>query len=135
MSRFLDSAREIRSRTGQGFNCAQAVLTAFAPELGLPEETAAKVAALFGTGMKIGSACGAYTGGLMVLGLAGLKDADTAAEYTEAFRKLEEGLLDCAELLRVNAERGGEKKPFCNRLIIGSTAIVEELLRRRGVIE
>ena len=135
MSKYTLYAQSQRDRTDVHINCAQAVLMAFAPELGLPEETAAKVAALFGTGMKIGSACGAYTGGLMVLGLAGLKDADTAAEYTEAFRMLEEGRLDCAELLRVNAERGGEKKPFCNRLIVGSTAIVEELLRRGGVIE
>ena len=135
MSRYTLYAQNQRDRTDVHINCAQAVLAAFAPALGLSEETAAKVAALFGSGMKIGSVCGAYTGGLMVLGLAGLKDADTAAEYTEAFRKLEEGRLDCAELLRANTERGGEKKPFCNRLITDSVAILEELLRRRGVIE
>ena len=135
MSKYTLKAQALRDRTDVHYNCAQAVLMAFSPELGLPEETAAKIGALFGSGMKIGSVCGAYTGGLMVLGLAGLKDADTAAEFTEAFRKLEEGRLDCAELLRVNTERGGEKKPFCSRLITESAAILEDLLRRRGVIE
>jgi C_GCAxxG_C_C family probable redox protein len=54
----------------QGFNCAQAILAAFAPRHGLSREHALKVACAFGSGMMRGETCGAVTGGLMVLGLA-----------------------------------------------------------------
>lgn len=51
------------------FHCSQAVLAAFAPELGITEEQALKLGACFGTGMRKGEVCGACTGALMVLGL------------------------------------------------------------------
>ena len=37
----------------EGFNCSQAVFSAFAPELGLDRETALRVAAAFGGGMAV----------------------------------------------------------------------------------
>ena len=126
-------AQAFRDRTDAHFNCAQSVLMAFAPDLGLPEETAEKLSRNFGGGMKMGAVCGAFTGGLMVLGLAGLGDEDTLKEYRAAFEKLEEGRLDCRELLKANTERGGEKKPFCDRLVRESAAILEELLRAKGI--
>ncbi|HVM50750.1 MAG TPA: C-GCAxxG-C-C family protein [Candidatus Acidoferrum sp.] len=53
-----------------GYNCAQAVLYAFGPELGLPGETALKVAAGLGSGVaRRGQTCGALTGGILALGL------------------------------------------------------------------
>jgi C_GCAxxG_C_C family probable redox protein len=53
-----------------GFNCAQSVLFAFAPDLGLDTDTALKVSTGFGGGMaRQGEVCGAVTGGIMVLGL------------------------------------------------------------------
>ena len=51
------------------FHCSQAVLAAYAPELGITEEQALKLGACFGTGMRKGEVCGACTGALMVLGL------------------------------------------------------------------
>lgn len=53
-----------------GYNCAQAVLYACGPELGLAGETALKVATGLGAGMaRRGEVCGAVTGGILVLGL------------------------------------------------------------------
>ena len=51
------------------FHCSQAVLAAFAEELGITEEQALKLGACFGSGMRKGEVCGACTGALMVLGL------------------------------------------------------------------
>jgi C_GCAxxG_C_C family probable redox protein len=53
-----------------GYNCAQAVLYAYAPDLGLDGETALKVATGLGAGMaRRGEVCGAVTGGILALGL------------------------------------------------------------------
>ncbi len=52
-----------------GYNCSQAVLAAFAPELGLDKETAVKLATGFGVGLSHGDTCGALSGAIMVLGL------------------------------------------------------------------
>jgi C_GCAxxG_C_C family probable redox protein len=53
-----------------GYNCAQSVLYAYGPDLGLDGETALKVATGLGAGMgRRGEVCGALTGGILVLGL------------------------------------------------------------------
>lgn len=49
--------------------CSQAVLGAFAEELGLTGELGRKIAGCFGSGMGMGETCGCVTGGLMALGL------------------------------------------------------------------
>ena len=51
-------------------NCAQAVLAAHGPALGLDEASCLRVAACFGAGIgRQGQTCGALTGACMVLGL------------------------------------------------------------------
>jgi len=93
----------------QGFNCAQAVLSAFAPRHGLSREHALKVACAFGSGMMRGETCGAVSGSLMALGLAHgrCRTDDMAARsktyalaqaFQERFEKLH-GTCECAELL------------------------------------
>ena len=53
-----------------GYNCAQSVLYAYGPDLGLDGEMALKVATGLGAGMgRRGEVCGALTGGILVLGL------------------------------------------------------------------
>ncbi len=53
-----------------GYNCAQSVLFAFGPDLGLDGETSLKLATGFGAGMgRRGEVCGAVTGGILALGL------------------------------------------------------------------
>ena len=53
-----------------GYNCAQSVLYAFGPELGLDGEISLKLATGLGAGMgRRGEVCGAVTGGILALGL------------------------------------------------------------------
>ena len=93
----------------QGFNCAQAVLSAFAPRHGLSREHALKIACPFGSGMMRGSTCGAVTGSLMVIGLAHgrCNSGDMAARsktyaLAQAFQDrfdAQHGTCACEELL------------------------------------
>ena len=133
-SKFLLRAERARNNPDRHYNCAQAVLVPFAPEAGLDEETACRLAANFGGGMKRASVCGAVTGGLMVLGLYGLEDPKIVGEYHRRLREAHEGYLDCADLLRRNKERGIEKKTHCDGMVYECVALAEELLRRYGKI-
>jgi C_GCAxxG_C_C family probable redox protein len=67
----MKTKREVAvERFRAGYNCAQAVLYAYGPELGLAAETALKVATGLGAGMgRRGEVCGAVTGGILALGL------------------------------------------------------------------
>lgn len=56
-------------RFAQGYNCAQSVLAAFCPKLGLDPDVALRLATGFGAGMaRRQQVCGAVTGGIMALG-------------------------------------------------------------------
>ena len=58
-------------RFASGLSCSQAVFSAFAPNLGIPNDTALKLASAFGGGVaRRGEVRGAVTGALMALGLA-----------------------------------------------------------------
>jgi C_GCAxxG_C_C family probable redox protein len=95
------------TRFHQGFNCSQSVLVAFAPQLGLDESQALKLASPFGGGVaRRAQTCGAVTGALMALGLA--RGADTPAgkeaayllgqEFLQRFESRHATIL-CRELL------------------------------------
>lgn len=52
-----------------GFNCSQAIFTAFADQCGIEPDTACRVANGFGGGIaRHGEVCGAVTGAVMVIG-------------------------------------------------------------------
>lgn len=54
----------------QGYNCAQAVLMACGPALGIDQEACARIAAAYGGGIaRTGEMCGAVTAAIMVIGL------------------------------------------------------------------
>ena len=128
MGHFLDRAKELRANTEIHYNCAQAVLIPFAEICGISEEAAERLGVNFGGGMKMGSVCGAVTSGLMVLGLAGVDDVKTANAFCRKIRKNHDGTLMCADLLRMNAERGGEKKPHCDAMVFEAVELLEEIL-------
>lgn len=134
MSIFMDRARALRECTTTHYNCAQAVLLTFAEAAGLEESKAMAVSANFGSGMKMAATCGAITGGLMVLGLFGVEDGKTIGAYFRALREQHNGLLNCADLLRVNKEQGREKKPHCDDMVYECVALVETILRDQGKI-
>lgn len=75
-----------------GYNCAQSILWAFGPELGLDGETALKVATGLGAGMaRRGETCGAVTGGILALSLKyGRGDQQDRSATEETSRRTEE---------------------------------------------
>ena len=87
MSKYLDRAKELRAITERHYNCAQSVIVPFAAAAGIDEETAYKFGANFGGGMKMGSVCGAITGGLMALGMLGLDDPADANAFCRAVKE------------------------------------------------
>ena len=134
MSIYLEKAKELRAITEVHYNCAQSVIVPFAELAGLTEQQAYRTAANFGSGMKMAATCGAITGGLMVLGLCGIDDGQTINDYYARLRNNHDGFLNCADLLRINKERGGARKPHCDGMVYECVEIVEEILRDHGVI-
>ena len=136
MSRYQDRAMERRQIIGPdgrpAYNCCQSVATVFAEELGYDEEASMKAATYFRGGMQMGSVCGAITGGLLALGLSGVDDAAAVNEYYRKIRSNHDGMMNCKDLLRVNAEQGGEKMPHCNAMIRECIGYVEEILKEKG---
>lgn len=132
----------------EGFNCAQAVLSAFSDGYRLRRHDALRVAGAFGGGMvHTGGTCGAVTGALMVLGLRyGKTEAkdDEARErcvargraFIEAFAARHGGCA-CRTLLgydlyapgQVEAAReAGVFKTVCPDLVRAAAEILEDLL-------
>ncbi|MCP4543622.1 MAG: C_GCAxxG_C_C family protein [Chloroflexi bacterium] len=132
----------------QGFSCAQAVLSAFGPQLGLDHETALKVAGGFGGGMaRLGQTCGAVTGAFMVIGLeyAGTQAGDQETKdkvyalIQEFAGKFQEryGTIVCNKLVgcdigipaeRERAKEQGIFATLCPKLVRDATEIVEQIL-------
>ncbi len=130
------------------FHCSQAVLAAFAPDLGLTEEQALKLGACFGSGMRKGEVCGACTGALMVLGLMyGQFDKDDIESRMRANKVNDEmmngfaeksGSYICNELLgcdisteeaRIAAREKGLFTDFCPKMVANAVDVLEEIIR------
>ncbi|MDD4716454.1 MAG: C-GCAxxG-C-C family protein [Oscillospiraceae bacterium] len=120
----IDHAHQLREDTKKHYNCSQASFLPFCKELGIDEDTAYKIAANFGSGMRHGSTCGAVSGVLMALGLAG-KDEKTAAAFLRKFRE-KNGSLICHQLL---ANHSADKKEHCDTMVYDAVAIGEELIK------
>ena len=131
MGKYLEKARALRNDPSVHYNCAQAVLGAFSPDDGLSEKDAFRVSANFGSGMKMAATCGAVTGGLMVLGLYGIEDPQTVGRFLRAVRENHNGCLDCGDLLRMNKEAGGARKPHCDGMVYEAVGLVEQILAER----
>ncbi len=135
MSKYITRAMELRAIVTPHYNCGQAVILPFTEEMGLPSELVMRFAANFGAGMKTGALCGAVAGGVTVLALHGLDDPQSTQAYYTRIREKYPECLDCRPLLALNAERGNDKKPFCNGLVSDCIAAAEDLLREAGKIE
>lgn len=107
-----DRVAEAEALFMSGCNCSQAVLTAFADECGLDEETAKKVALGLGGGVgRMREVCGTVSAAAMVLGMRHGPDKAAAyakiQEFCAAF-KAETGSIVCKELLAgTGATQGG----------------------------
>jgi C_GCAxxG_C_C family probable redox protein len=135
------------ARFRQGFNCTQSVFVAFAPQLGMGEREALKLASPFGGGVaRRGQICGAVTGALMALGLA--EGADTPAGKEDAYRLGQEflqrfesrhatilcrELIDCDISTPEGHQQAREKGVFanlCPLFVRDAVAITQGLLIR-----
>ena len=121
----MEKARQLRADTQVHYNCAQAVLVAFAQEMGMTEEQAYRLGAHFGSGMRHGSTCGAVTGALMVLGMLGYDEKEAAALLHQV--REGRGALDCATLLKSSHEKGIIRKEHCDGLVF---EMVEAVMKR-----
>ena len=94
----------------KGYNCTQAVTVAFAEELGLNEQTAARLSCGFGGGMgRMREVCGTFSGIVMVLSqLYGYSDPKNIAAKKDLYEKIralaakfraDNGSILCRELL------------------------------------
>lgn len=132
----------------QDYNCAQAVFSHAAEELGLDEEEALKIASGFGGGMMLGEVCGCVTGAIMALGLKygfsepndnigkGISNGKTM-EFLKKFKE-KNGAHRCKELLGLDISIPEEKVKIgeegliakkCPGFVCSACEILDELLR------
>ena len=148
MSPRIDAASD---RFKSGFNCAQAVFSAYASSAGVTEEDALRIAAGFGGGMgRQQEVCGAVTGALMVIGCkSGSTRADSVAkertysqvnDFSREFRQLHGSLL-CRDILgcdistaegRRQVEEGQLSTKVCLGCVQDACRILEETILKTG---
>lgn len=121
----LEHVRALRGNTDVHYNCCQSVLVPFAKEMGLSEEQAYALGAIFGSGMRHGAVCGVISGAMMVLGAAGYDDK-TATAFLRQFKEAH-GATDCASLLKSSHDRGEEKKVHCDGLVYEAVTALDAL--------
>lgn len=132
-----------------GYNCAQAVACAFADEMGIPAETAARMVCCFGGGMgRMREVCGCVSGMLFAAGaLRGYNGPAENARKAEVYAMVQElaaqfraetGSIICRELLGLSKPEGSPipsprteeyyKKRPCPRLAALAGDILENYL-------
>ena len=93
----------------KGYNCSQSVVAAFAPQLGLTEETALRLSAGVGAGIgRMREVCGAFCGVVTVLSMVYADPTDPkdksrmyalVQQAAEQYRSRNGGSIICRELL------------------------------------
>ena len=106
----------------------------FASDAGYDEKAALKAATCFRGGMQMGSVCGAVTGGLLALGLAGIEDREAVDEYIRKIREARGGIIDCRDIVSEAAQKGIAKKRYCDAMICECVGYAEEILKENGRI-
>lgn len=129
------------------YHCSQAVLVAFANELGISDVQALKLGGCFGGGMCMGEVCGVVIGGMMALGLkfgqsdiddlnSRIKANDVAKALLHRFKE-ENGSYICRELLHYDLSIEKERikviemdlfRTFCPQMVESATQITYDLL-------
>jgi C_GCAxxG_C_C family probable redox protein len=143
------SVEDAAQNFSQGFNCSQAVFSAFAEQFGLDRETALKMASPFGGGIgRRGETCGAVTGALLVLGLARGVDEPSrkeqayqlAQEFMHLFEQKHKSLL-CRNLIDADistpagwqkAKDSGKFTSICPFLVRDAAELVQTFLKEPG---
>ena len=140
LSKYSDRAVELFM---EGKNCSQAVFAAFAPDLGLYEETALAVSIGLGGGVgRMREVCGAVSGSAMLVGLK-YPEFDKTEVYAKVrmiideFKKTNHSIV-CKELLGMSkpetssvpearTEEYYQKRP-CVKIVEDAALAVEKVL-------
>jgi C_GCAxxG_C_C family probable redox protein len=151
MSKYEDKAKTLFK---EGYNCAQAVVSAFSDELEIDKETVLKLTSSFGGGMgRLREVCGAVSGMFMVAGLLkGYVDPQNNQAKTEHYKRIQElarqfkeinGSIVCRELLglsvkseshtpQLRTEEYYKKRP-CAKFVGDAARILEEMIRQDNI--
>ena len=149
----MDKSEKAKELFKQGYNCAQAVVGAFAEDFGLDMETLMKLSSSFGGGMgRLREVCGAVSGMFMVAGLKyGYSSPDAKEEKAEHYRKIQElaaefsnnnGSFICRDLLglqegkdshvpEARTEKYYKARP-CVELVGDAAAIIDEYIKNHN---
>ncbi|MCD8166255.1 MAG: C-GCAxxG-C-C family protein, partial [Bacteroides sp.] len=110
-----DKAEKAVELFKKGYNCSQAVFTAFADEYGITEKNALLLSSSFGGGIgRMGQTCGAACALFMLAGLeTGSTESENKQQKEENYRVVQQlaqkfieknGALTCEELLKLKKE-------------------------------
>lgn len=132
------------------YNCAQSVIMGFPDLIVGNEETILKLATGFGGGMgRLQEACGALTGGFMVIGLLTGSEEPDKPRKEEVYKRIQElaaefreqsGSINCRDLLGVdlNTPEGNEmhhslllREKVCEKCVARSVRLTHELLKEQ----
>lgn len=127
MNKYVKRAEQFRNDPSVHYNCAQAVLVAYAAECGISEGKAFQMGEHFGGGMRMAATCGAITGGLMVLGMLGGTE-DQRRAFIAAMQDNHEKMTDCADLLKKNTQQGGTRKEHCDSMVYEAVENVAKVM-------
>lgn len=131
-----------------GYHCSQAIVGAFAEELGYNIKDAFKISTCFGGGMREGGICGCITASFMVLGMSlGFYDPQDKAlemygnkkaeEFLALFKERMNGDITCKKILGYNISepddlavirKEGLMPKLCPRAMGVCIGILEEML-------
>ncbi len=124
-----------------GYNCCQAVFSAFCQDYGIDLETGLKLTSAFGGGMGgLGQVCGTVTAMFMIAGLkhgyTDTQDKMLKMKYYKQIQNLAKDFSDkfgsilCKELLKSNANIKTEPgvRP-CERFVLYATEIIENFTK------
>ncbi len=117
-----------------GYNCSQAVLYALAPQLGLDQDTALRLACGFGAGIgRTQEVCGAVSGGVMAIGLRhGRGDQEDKARTEDCYRRTQDflsgfrqrhGSIHCRELIGCDLRTPEGQSQFKERRLLAETCV------------
>lgn len=134
----------------EGFNCSQAILSAYCEEFGLSLEMAERLSVTFGGGLgRQGKLCGCVSGALMVLGLEhggdSTKDTnirisayDIAKNFSQDFKE-KNGALDCKDIIKYNLSKPEDRvivqeknifQTHCTKVISNTVKLLDEYISK-----
>ena len=127
-------AEKARELFESGYNCSQAVVGAFADDIGMDFDKAVRLASSFGGGMgRMQEVCGAVSGMFMVAGLlfgySSPEASDAKMEHYKFIRELAEefkqknGSIICRELLEK-----GKDRHSCADFVYEAAQIIENYM-------